>query len=375
MEGSMRVHMYASVQGDNLVKRYQLNVNDGGLTHVGDIHVPNGPDPLGINPASNVLYVGHRGAPSTATGGDGIPRPEFALSSWAIDHRTGDLTNTGRVPVLGEPSFVSTDRRGRFVLSSYYQAGHCAVHPLDGEVALGGDAIEWLATHQGAYSFQTDRSNRFGFAPHIADGSGGASGGLKRLAAGRQSGANAIFQFRFDQETGKLTPNDPPRVTPALRAGPRHACFHPTEDLVYVNNEQDSTVTVYALDGQRGTLSRVQTLSTLPKDATGRNAPSQIRLDHSGRFLYCSNRGTIPSPATRSTRRRGASLPAAGPQSASAHERSTLIRRAVPLRDEPSDRRHGGRPHRSANGRLTPLATYELGSVPMWVLFATLSGP
>ena len=368
----MPVHAYVSLQNDGRVARFEVDPDHGRLTHLGDVAVADGPAPMVLNPAGTRLYIGHRGTGSApTTGGDGAPRAEFALSSWTIDQRSGDLTQTGSVPVRGEPCFVSTDRRGRFLLSAYYQAGHCAVHPLDveGDDAVGGEAVEWLETNSGAHCFLTDPSNRFGYVPHIADG----SGGLARLPEGRQTGANAIFQFRFDEETGRLTPNDPPRAGPAEQIGPRHYCFHPTKDLVYVNNEQGSSVTVYALDRERGTLSAGQTVSTLPEGATQRNSTSQIRIDPDGRFVYVGNRGhnTIASFAIDEE---------SGDLTPTGWADAEPVPRALNL--DPSGRflyaagLESGRLTTFAvddeDGTLSPVETIEAGNVPMWVLFAEL---
>ncbi len=92
-------------------------------------------------------------------------------------------------------------------------------------------------------------------------------------------------------QTGRLTPNSPFRVEPAERLGPRHYCFHPTQDLVYFSNEQGCSVTGYRLDRATGTLSAVQTVTTLPDGYTARNTCSQIHLTSSGQFLYVANRG------------------------------------------------------------------------------------
>src|SRR5919198_1291803 len=80
-------------------------------------------------------------------------------------------------------------------------------------------------------------SNRFVFVPHIAG-----------------NGPNAIFQFRFDAQTGRLTPNSPAQVSPERPDGPRHFCFHPSKNLVYFSNEQGCSVTTYALDTATGLL-------------------------------------------------------------------------------------------------------------------------
>ena len=283
----MATYLYVSALGDNRVRRFTVDPG-GRLTDVHDTEVPDGPGPMALHPSRTTLYVGHRaGGFFSSPGGHGVPRPEFAISSWSIDPASGDLSQTGRVALEGEPATVFTDQRGRFILSAYYQAGGCAVHPIDASGAVGGAAIEWIRTNPGAHSFRVDPSNRFAFLPHISDG----SAGLQRLAAGPASGLNAILQFRFDEETGRLTPNDPPRVSPEQPIGPRHHCFHPTKPLVYVNNEQGSVVTTYALDPDGGVLTPLQTLPTLPEGYDGHNLAAQIHLTPDGRFLYSSNRG------------------------------------------------------------------------------------
>ena len=121
---------------------------------------------------------------------------------------------------------------------------------------------------------QTDPTNRYAFVPHIAG-----------------NGPNAIFQFRFDAHTGRLTPNSPARVEPDALLGPRHLCFHPSLDILYCSNEQGCSVTGYRLDTATGTLAALQTITTLPEGYTERNTCSQIQVSASGRFLYAPNRG------------------------------------------------------------------------------------
>jgi len=99
------------------------------------------------------------------------------------------------------------------------------------------------------------------------------------------------LQFRFDEHTGRLTPNAPARVEPEAVLGPRHFCFHPSLDILYFSNEQGCSVTGYRLDTATGTLSAFQTITTLPEGYTERNTCSQIQITASGRFLYAPNRG------------------------------------------------------------------------------------
>ena len=256
----MVCYLYVSLQDDDKISVFTMDTETGKLTASSEMPVPGGPSALAISPDRNVLYVGHRGSSE--------------LSSFRIDQDSGGLTHSGKVSLEAAPTFLSTDRKGKFVLSAYYQGAHAAVHPVGDDGAVGDPPIEWLETATGAHAMQTDPSNRFAFVPHIAG-----------------NGPNAIFQFRFDESSGHITPNSPPRVEPEEHLGPRHFCFHPTQDVLYFSNEQGSSVTGYRLDTTTGTLSAFQTITTLPAGYTERNTCSQIQVSSSGKFLYAPNRG------------------------------------------------------------------------------------
>jgi 6-phosphogluconolactonase len=249
-----------------------MDAATGHLTPRGEVPVAGGPSPLALSPDRQVLYVGCRTVP--------------ALSSFRIDPGTGGLTPSGMVTPEAAPTFLATDRTGRFLLSAYYQGSHVAVHPLARDGALGAPPCDTLATAMGAHAIQTDPSNRFVFVPHIARFNDNVLEPLRE-----STGPNAIWQLRFDAQTGRLSPNTPLRIEPATRLGPRHYCFHPTLPVVYFSNEQGSSVSAYRLDPVTGTLSAVQTLTTLPEGFTARNTCSQIHLTASGQFLYVGNRG------------------------------------------------------------------------------------
>jgi 6-phosphogluconolactonase len=52
------------------------------------------------------------------------------------------------------------------------------------------------------------------------------------------------------------------------------------------------TVTAFDYDPERGSLSEIQTLSTLPEGVQGKNlSTAEVQVHPSGRFLYGSNRG------------------------------------------------------------------------------------
>jgi 6-phosphogluconolactonase len=73
-------------------------------------------------------------------------------------------------------------------------------------------------------------------------------------------------------------------------AGPRHMDFHPNGRFVYVVNELGSTVSTFAYDTDRGALTMLQDISTLP-DEFPPNITADIQVHPSGKFLYATNRG------------------------------------------------------------------------------------
>jgi len=329
--------MYISLQGDDKIVRFALDPATGDLDRLGETAVPGGPAPMVVDPARQCLHVARRG--------------ECKISSFRIDRRTGDLALIGTVPLPTDPCFIATDRRGRFLLSAYYEGRGVAVHPIGADGAVADPPVERRETARGAHCVQTDPSNRFAFVPHIA---------------GR--GPNEIWQFRFDETTGHLAPNTPAKVVPDGPVGPRHFCFHPSQPMAYFSNEQGRSVTAYRFDAASGTLHARQTVSTLPDGYDGQSSCSQIRIDPSGKFLYAPNRGhnsiacfavdaatglvapvarvaAEPVPRAFNLDPAGRFLYAAGLESG----------RLVAYRID------------ADTGGLEPIKTYPLGARPMWV--------
>src|SRR4051812_5212548 len=264
--------LFVCLQDENKIASCAIDAASGALSRQGDIAVAGGPSVLALGPDRRVLYVG--------------TRDPAAISSFRIDQKTGALDPQGSIATEDAPTFLAPDRTGRYLLSAYYQGGYAAVHPLAPEGAVGAPLLDRHDTAIGAHAIATDPSNRFAFIPHISRVQDNVLEPPKNIP-----GPNFIAQFRFDAETGRLTPNAPFRVEQAELIGPRHYYFHPNRDLVYFSDEQGCSVSVYRLDPATGTLSVVQQVSTLPDGFSGRNTCSQIYLTSSARFLYVGNRG------------------------------------------------------------------------------------
>jgi 6-phosphogluconolactonase len=349
----MATALYAGLQDEDKLVAFAIDAETGRLERRTETAVSGGPSVLAISLDRRVLYLGQRTNP--------------AISSFRIDQNTGALSPQGTVSTEHAPTYLATDRAGRYLLSAYYQGGHAAVHPLGADGTVGAPAIDRKDTANGAHAIQTDRSNRFAFVPHIARLNDNV------LEPPRDNpGPNLIFQFRFDAQTGHLTPNSPSQVAPAERVGPRHLCFHPTLDLVYFSNEQGCSVTSYRLDPTTGALAAVQTITTLPDGFTARNTCSQIHLTPSARFLYLANRGHNSIA--------GFSVDAAGRLTLAGHALTEPVPSAFCL--DPAGHflfaagsasgRLASYRINSDTGALTPLATYEVGRRPQAVLATAL---
>ena len=120
--------MYVSLQDDDKILVLGMDAATGKLTPKGEIPIAGGPSSSAISPDRKTFYVGHRNSNE--------------LSSYRIDPDTGGLTQIGRVSLEASPTFLSTDRKGRFVLSAYYQGAHVAVHPIGDNGSVSDPPIE-----------------------------------------------------------------------------------------------------------------------------------------------------------------------------------------------------------------------------------------
>ena len=343
----MATYLYVSLQGDDVIARYDLDPATGGLANRTEFPLAGMPAPMATDPEKRYLFVGRRRA------------GEYGLTSFSIDGGSGDLARINDINLGGNPVHVSVDRTGNYLLSAYYYQARVGVHGFDDDGRLDPTPIEWRETGIGAHYIQTDASNRYAFVPHIAEGS--------------QTGPNAIFQFRFDAATGRLTPNTPDRANPTSAEGPRHVCFNPNLDVVYSSNEQGCSVTAYRFDAGAGTLSPFQTVPTLPEDFTERNTCSQIQITPSGRFLYAPNRGHN-SVAGFAVDADDGSLTAIGRVATEAVPRAfSLDTTGTYLYASGLETgRLASYRVNQHSGELEPLEVYDIGQEPMWVTIINL---
>src|SRR5437899_7370274 len=213
----------------------------------------------------------------------GVRSKPFSAYTYSIDSGTGALKLVGTGPLAESFPYISLDRSGRYLLGASYGANLVSVNPVgpDGRV---GPPLQTIPTARNAHAIRSDNTNRFVFVPHL--------------------GTDQIFQFLFDDKTGRLAANTPPVLQLKAGTGPRHLITSADNRFVYLLNELTATVTTLALDSN-GTLKEVDSASALPPDSKlGPGAPrpqqgrdvsndiwaSDLHLTPNGRFLYAAER-------------------------------------------------------------------------------------
>jgi 6-phosphogluconolactonase len=259
---------------------YRFDAASSELTPLGIAAEASNPSFLAIDPSHRFLYAVNE-VQKYKDANSGV------VSAFAIDRQKGDR-QTGKVQLLNavasrgaDPCYIAFDKTGKYALVANYTGGSVAVFPVqpDGHIGESSAFVQHVGSsvnrerQEGphAHWIETTPDNRFAIAVDL--------------------GLDELLVYRFDAKTGSLTPNNPPYAKLDPGAGPRHLAFHPNGKFAYVVNELQSSITAFAYDASRGTLHKLKTVSTLPKNFLGNNDTAEIKVHPGGKFLFASNRG------------------------------------------------------------------------------------
>ena len=260
-------YVYVSNAEDGDIGMYRLGA-DGALQPGERFKAGKLVGPMSVSPDKRFLVAAVRSQPYTAL-------------SYEIE-KSGSLRTIGPGPLAESLPYIVHDRTGRFLLGASYSAHLVCVNPIgqDGRVDAPHQVIP---TARNAHAIITDRKNRFVFVPHL--------------------GTDQVFQFVFDEKSGRLSANTPPVLQLKAGTGPRHLITSADNRFVFLLNELTATVTTLALDN--GLLKEVAAARALPPDSKlgpgmprpqqGRDVSndiwaSDIHLTPNGRFLYAAER-------------------------------------------------------------------------------------
>jgi len=239
-----------------------------------------------VSPSRKYLYVANE--ISNYAGNNG------SITAYAIDVATGDLRRINTVSSQGAgPAYLGLDATGKFAFAANYGDGSLAVVSIMHDGSLGlpvdvrrdfGSLGSSQATDVPAGSFAISGHD----GPHVHMVAADPS---NQFVLAIDLGQDRIYSFRFDATSGKLRANSTtPYVSLPSGNGPRHFVFHPSGRWLYTVQEESSTVVCFHYDPATGSMTPVQTLSTLPVGFSGTSFASEILVSHDGRYLYVANR-------------------------------------------------------------------------------------
>jgi 6-phosphogluconolactonase len=262
--------VYVSNSEDGDIGTYAMSP-DGALSPGARVPAAKVVMPMAVSPDRRFLYAASRSKP-------------FSVHAYSIDPGSGALKLLATSPLAESFPYISLDRTGRFLFGASYGGHLVSVNAIGGDRRVLAEPLQVIPTARNAHAIRVDNSNRFVYVPHL--------------------GTDQIFQFVFDEKSGRLASNTPPLLQMKAMTGPRHLVVSSDNRFVYLLSELVATVTTLSLDAKTGLLSEVSSASALPPDSklqpgaprpSSRNTENDVwaadlHLTPDGKFLYASER-------------------------------------------------------------------------------------
>jgi 6-phosphogluconolactonase len=235
----------------------------------------------------------------------GERRSGSLIYAFAINPKTGDLTEINRRPSLGSlPSYVAVDATGKYLIVTHHTGNtpinktikdasgkYSSVYEYDGVATILfrlnndgsiGDACDaYMHTGDGPDAQQTH--------PRVHSVMMSPSGNLFAVC---DKGGDKLFFFRINRATDKLEVCGGEPYKSFTGSAPRYSVFHPTRPFFYMNHEIKPVISAFRYD-EAGKLGFIHAVDVLPEgtkfDRT--TMSSDIRIHPSGKYLYDLIRG------------------------------------------------------------------------------------
>lgn len=268
----MLVGTYDSPKSEGIYV-YKFSSSDGTVKELNHVKTSN-PSFLAVSPDKKYVYAVNEINDSSGKGG--------RVSSFSFNNKTGTLTALSQQSSEGNsPCYITVDKTGKWVLAGNYGSGNFSVLPVkNGLLAKAKKTIQ----HKGSGPDTTRQKS-----PHVH----GIF--MKKDNTGffvTDLGIDKLMQYNFNVTTGAVTPAKPASTDLAPGSGPRHLAFHPKLPVMYVLNELSGAIDVVKPWGGGG-YAVVQNIPAFPLYFRGKAGSADIHVSPDGKFLYCSNRGSL----------------------------------------------------------------------------------
>jgi 6-phosphogluconolactonase len=165
---------------------------------------------------------------------------------------------------------IDLDATGKWLFGASYGGNKISVNSIGADGVVGA-VQQVVRTAPNAHAIHADASGKYVFATSL--------------------GGDNLSSWKFDPATGVLSANDPALINVApAKTGPRHFLWNKAQTHVYLLNELDGGVDVFAYDAGKGAMRHLQRSTVMPAGFTGKPWAADLQLSADGRYLYGSER-------------------------------------------------------------------------------------
>jgi 6-phosphogluconolactonase len=261
--------------GSSGIYAFQWDTQRGVVSGIHPVGTTTNPSFLALHPSGRFLYAVNEDAPPSGTD---------HITAFAV----GDANSPESLRAIGTvssqglaPCHLSIDASGKWLFVANYLSGTIAVYPIqsDGRLGQARQVIQQKGSGPFAGHQESAHAHEVVLSP---DG---------RFLLSADLGADRIFVYGFEATTGALTPNARQAVVLPAGYGPRHLVFSKDGRMIYVVTELTPAVITLHWNSQRGSMTQLGVVSTLPAADPAEHEGAEIVLHPNGKFLYASNRG------------------------------------------------------------------------------------
>lgn len=257
------------------IEALRLSLDDGKLTRLARTGGVENPFFIAISPDRRFLYSVH----AVAFGGE----HDEEVAAYAIDKESGKLTLLNRQSAKGTATcYLEVDATGKTLLLANYSSGSVAAMPIREDGSLG-EAASFIQHEGGSKVDPKRQSGPYAHSIIVSPDN--------RHAYAADLGLDAILGYSLEPATAEMKPLEKTSTASAPGAGPRHLTFSPDGKNLFAIDELSNTITRYAYAAQDGSLTKRESISTLPADFTGSSYCADLKITPDGKFLYGTNRG------------------------------------------------------------------------------------
>jgi 3-carboxymuconate cyclase len=171
------IFVYVSNADDGDISSFRMNPVTGTLWPGIRVKAAKLVMPMAVSPDKRFLYAATRSKP-------------YSVMTYAIEPHSGGLTLVSTSPLAESFPYISLDRTGGYLFGASYGANLVSVNAIDNDGRVLAEPLQVINVGRNAHSIHVDQSNRFAFVATL--------------------GSDEIFQFTFDEKTGRLASNTPP---------------------------------------------------------------------------------------------------------------------------------------------------------------------